>query len=128
METRLLGYILLGEGALLALGVFYLNSARREVPLVFSPSQVLGATCQDYRFGYHDPSGGVVDRSRQDVTTSEGESYAMLRAVWMNDQQTFDTSWQWVKDNLKRPNDRLSSWLFGQHADGSYGVLTEQGG
>jgi len=27
------------------------------------------------------------------VTTSEGQSYALLRAVWMGDQATFDTVW-----------------------------------
>ena len=69
-----------------------------------------------------------MDRQRSDVTTSEGQSYTLLRAVWQGDKLTFDGAWQWTKDNLSRADDRLLSWLFGQRTDGSYGVLNAQGG
>jgi endo-1,4-beta-D-glucanase Y len=52
----------------------------------------------------------------------------MLRAVWMDDRDTFDLAWKWTQDNLGRDEDGLHSWLFGEKPDGSYGVLVDQGG
>lgn len=128
MLQRLLGYICVGAALVLVSAAVYLGTRRGDIPLIFSPTQVLGATWSDYKFGYLDPSGRVVDRQRNDVTTSEGESYAMLRAVWMDDKTTFDTSLAWTKDNLDRTEDRLFAWLFGPDQDGRYGIRTEQGG
>lgn len=116
----------MGIGLLLAGAALYFVT-HRNVPLIFSPTQMMGSLWSDYKFGYLEDNR-TVDRQRQNVTTSEGQSYTMLRAVWMGDKQTFDGAWQWTKDNLDREGDRLSSWLFGEHEDGSYGVLTEQGG
>lgn len=69
-----------------------------------------------------------LDRSRGQITTSEGTSYSMLRSVWMNDKVTFDGTWKWVKNNIARKDDHLFSWLFGQRPDGTYGVINENGG
>jgi endoglucanase len=52
----------------------------------------------------------------------------MLRAVWMDDRATFDNTFQWTKDNMQHDNDKLFSWLFGKRADGTYGILDDQGG
>lgn len=73
-------------------------------------------------------TGRMMDPQRNNITTSEAQSYAMLRAVWMDDKITFDSSWQWTKDNLQHENDKLFSWLFGQRSDGTYGIMEEQGG
>jgi hypothetical protein len=43
--------------------------------------------------------GQVIDPSNG-VTTSEGQSYAMLRAAWMNDKYTFLGSWLWTRNHL----------------------------
>ncbi|MFH1390317.1 MAG: glycosyl hydrolase family 8 [Candidatus Margulisiibacteriota bacterium] len=40
------------------------------------------------------------------ITYSEGASYALLRAVEMNDRATFDKVWLWVQANLQRKNIR----------------------
>jgi endo-1,4-beta-D-glucanase Y len=54
--------------------------------------------------------GQVIDPSNG-VTTSEGQSYAMLRAAWMNDKYTFLGSWLWTRNHLQhRLNDKLLSW------------------
>ncbi|MEX0909864.1 MAG: glycosyl hydrolase family 8 [Candidatus Paceibacterota bacterium] len=46
-----------------------------------------------------------------DVTTSEGQSYAMLRSVWMNDEEAFKGSWLWTQHHLQhRLDDNLISW------------------
>ena len=70
----------------------------------------------------------TLDRSQNNITTSEGQSYTMLRAVWLDDKTTFDDSWKFSQDNLQRPKDHLLSWKFGQKPDGSYGILTDVGG
>lgn len=54
--------------------------------------------------------GQVIDSSNG-VTTSEGQSYAMLRAAWMNDKYTFLGSWLWTRNHLQhRLDDKLLSW------------------
>lgn len=90
---------------------------------------------RDLWLGYTDDfleegSRRTVDPVDGGITTSEGQSYTMMRAVWSDDQQTFDDSWQWTKDNLQRP-DGLLSWRFGpltDDPDGAYGVQTDRGG
>lgn len=69
----------------------------------------------------------TLDKSLDNITTSEGESYTMLRSVWMDDRATFDASWKWTKDNLQR-DDKLLAWRFGTLPDGDYGVQTHLGG
>lgn len=57
------------------------------------------------------PDGYVIDYKAEDQrTTSEGQAYAMLRAVLINDQATFDKTLDWAEANLDRPNDSLWSW------------------
>ncbi len=129
MGRRLTGYLLLAGAVLLALSVVYLNSRRGEVPLVFSPQQILGSVWRQYKKEYLEPTTyRTLDKQRNNITTSEGESYAMLRAVWMSDKDTFDKSWGWTRDNLGHPGDHLFSWLSGMRPDGTFGVLTSQGG
>ncbi len=54
--------------------------------------------------------GQVID-PQEGVTTSEGQSYAMLRAAWMNDKYTFLGAWLWTRNHLQhRLNDDLLSW------------------
>jgi endoglucanase len=67
--------------------------------------------------------GKVVDPQQHGETTSEGQSYALLRAVYMNDRQTFDEVWNWTKTNLQVRDDGLLAWHWGKSADGKEGVL-----
>lgn len=52
-------------------------------------------------------------------TISEGQSYALLKAVWMNDPVTFEKVWRWTKVNMRRPHDHLLGWRWG---DGEFGT------
>ncbi|MFI5286276.1 MAG: glycosyl hydrolase family 8 [Candidatus Dormibacteria bacterium] len=45
--------------------------------------------------------GRVVDPTRDGSTTSEGQGYALLRAVWMSDQPTFESVWRWTAGHLQ---------------------------
>lgn len=70
----------------------------------------LGQTWDYYRHHFIDPTGYVVDPQRGTIT-SEGQSYALLRSVWLDDRQTFNTVWGWTRDHLQtRIQDRLFSW------------------
>jgi endo-1,4-beta-D-glucanase Y/4-amino-4-deoxy-L-arabinose transferase-like glycosyltransferase len=44
--------------------------------------------------------GRVVDPQSGGMTTSEGQAYALLRAVWSDDRSTFDTVLRWSNDHL----------------------------
>ncbi|TSC90762.1 MAG: Glycoside hydrolase family 8 [Parcubacteria group bacterium Gr01-1014_2] len=71
--------------------------------------------------------GRTLDRDRNYITTSEGQSYALLRAVWIDDKEIFDRVLKWTNNNLRERDDQLFAWLWGQK-DGRWGVLKEEGG
>lgn len=79
---------------------------------------------QDYAASFIQPDGRVVDRAGGGVTTSEGQSYGLLRAVWMDDRDTFERVRTWTVANLQG-NDpaRLPAWKWGQLPDGTWGIL-----
>jgi endo-1,4-beta-D-glucanase Y len=52
-------------------------------------------------------------------TISEGQSYALQKAVWMNDPETFKRVWSWTKTHMQRPHDHLLGWRWG---DGQFGT------
>jgi endo-1,4-beta-D-glucanase Y len=72
--------------------------------------ELLERLWQHYKKRYVDDAGFVLDRQQQRIT-SEGQSYALLRAAWMRDRATFDRVLAWTEAHLKRP-DGLYSWLF----------------
>ena len=131
MGTKLLGYMLLLAAVLVLLAVWYKNSSLSQIPLVFSPTQILNSTWLNYKTEYLEAgTSRTLDKQRNNITTSEGESYTMLRSVWLGDKTTFDNSWTWTKDNLQhKTGDKLFAWLFGQEPNSTnYGILTAQGG
>lgn len=82
----------------------------------------------DYKARFiENSSGRTIDPDQANISTSEGQSYAMLRAVWLNDRPTFKRSWQWAVDNLQR-DDHLFAWRFGPLSNGSYGIQRDRGG
>src|SRR4051812_14581351 len=129
MSKRALGILLI----VVAFGILgfiaYKNSVKRQIPIIFSPRNELLSIWEQYKQEYlEEGTFRVLDKQKENITTSEGQSYAMLRAVWLDDKETFDKTWQWTKDNLQRDDDKLFSWLFGKQANGTYGILTSQGG
>ena len=97
-------------------------------PRAVSDQTVLDNLWRVYTENYlEEGTSRTLDPQFDNITTSEGQSYTMLRAVWSDDLATFSASWQWTKDNLQRP-DFLMSWRFGELPDGSYGVQTDVGG
>lgn len=108
--------------------VAYKNSPKRRVPIIFSPRTELISLWENYKQEYiESDTYRTLDKQKEFITTSEGQSYALLRAVWVDDKETFDKSWDWTKRFLQR-EDKLFSWLYGKRADGTYGIITEKGG
>ncbi len=72
-----------------------------------------------FRANFIESYGQVVD-PQTNTTTSEGQSYAMLRAVYMNDPEMFKGVWLWTQHHLQhRLDDNLISWQWrdGQQID-----------
>lgn len=104
----------------------YLSNSKKEIPIVYSKNALLYELWNDYKVTMLEPNTyRTLDKNQNNITTSEGQSYTMLRAVWMDDKETFDKSWAFTKDNMQREDDGLMSWKFGQREDGSYGILTD---
>ena len=55
-------------------------------------------------------NGRVVSLDEHNMTTSEGQGYAMLRAVWSNDRTMFNAVWVWTKQHLQVRDDKLFAW------------------
>jgi endo-1,4-beta-D-glucanase Y/4-amino-4-deoxy-L-arabinose transferase-like glycosyltransferase len=54
----------------------------------------------------------------QGIVTSEAQSYAMLRAVWLNDRPLFDRAWAWTQANLLDERGLLAwQWQGGRVTD-----------
>ncbi len=73
------------------------------------PQRILRATWASYKNEFLH-KGRVIDPATQD-TTSEGQSYALLRAVLMDDKETFDQVYSWTKENLQT-EEKIFLWSF----------------
>lgn len=73
-----------------------------------------------YRALYLTEAGYVLDPRRGGGgggVTSEGQGYALLRALWEDDPVTFDRVFRWTEDHLAR-DDGLYSWLWSPEGGG----------
>lgn len=84
------------------------------------PTQILRRSWQSYKRNFI-TLGKVTDLQQENVTTSEGQSYALLRAVWMNDKVTFDEVYAWTERHLKNDDD-LYSWKGLTDSSGRFSV------
>jgi len=125
---RILAAILVVAAAGIATYAAFASTKKVDQNIVFSSHALLSGTWDSYKDEYwEEATGRTLDKQQDDITTSEGQSYTMLRAVWMSDKETFDKAWGWTKEQLRR-DDSLFSWRWGQKADESYGVLEDVGG
>ncbi len=88
-------------------------------------AQDLWPLWESYASATIDQQGRVIDRSAQDRTTSEGQSYAMFFALVANDRARFDKLLHWTEINLANGNLalQLPAWHWGKAPDGSWRVL-----
>lgn len=92
---------------------------------------VLAESWAVYKSRFIQVDGRVIDREAQDRTVSEGQAYAMLRAVVMDDPETFEATLSWAETNLQRLDgsgdrmDQLWAWQWGQKVGTIWGILDE---
>lgn len=77
-----------------------------------------------YKASFMTKDGRIIDYDKNNITTSEGQSYIMLRSLVMDDKPTFDLTYKWTTNNLQR-KDYLFSWLWGENSKGEYKILDE---
>lgn len=67
----------------------------------------------------------VIDHSRGDCTTSEGQAYGMFFALVANDHSRFDGLLHWTEQNLAGGDlaTHLPAWMWGHSANNQWGVL-----
>lgn len=92
-----------------------------------STAEILRQSWAAYRQRFIQADGRVIDWESNGRTVSEGQAYAMLRAVLANDPETFAQTLKWAEENLQRqkdgqPTDTLWAWKWGQ-ADQGWGIL-----
>ena len=89
---------------------------------------LLASSWEIYKERFIQGDGRVIDREADDRSISEGQAYAMLRAVFADDREIFDKTLQWSESNLERQSlglgsDRLWAWKWGQKSNGEWGIL-----
>lgn len=75
-----------------------------------------------YKNAFMSKDGRIMDPEKNNITTSEGQSYIMLRSLAIGDKKTFDLTYKWAKNNLQR-EDKLFAWLWGKNSKGEYKIL-----
>ncbi len=86
-------------------------------------NKIIKGSWNYYKKNFMSHDGRIIDYERNDVTTSEGQSYAMLRAVFIGDKEAFDKAYRWSVDNLGRKEDNLFAWLWGKREDNTWGII-----
>jgi endo-1,4-beta-D-glucanase Y len=122
-----LGTILLIIGVVIILFVLYANSMISKQTRIFSSYSLLSSSWDSYKAQFILGNGRTIDPTQHNITTSEAQGYALLRAVWIDDKPTFDRVYAFTIDNMKRPQDNLFGWRYGQMPNGKYGFLTGGG-
>jgi endoglucanase len=92
------------------------------------PSNVLSESWAAYQQRFIQGDGRVIDREAEDRSISEGQAYALLRAVLVDDAATFAKTLEWSENNLVRKSqglgrDRLWAWKWGKKPDNQWGIL-----
>ncbi|MBE9031141.1 glycosyl hydrolase [filamentous cyanobacterium LEGE 11480] len=91
----------------------------------------MNASWKAYRDRFIQQDGRVIDWESDQRTTSEGQAYALLRAVFADDVTSFERVLDWTEANLARKQpgtdkkliDRLWIWKWGRKSDGDWGAI-----
>ena len=97
--------------------------ASRTISSELNSNNQLRQAWETYKSFFIQQDGRVIDFKGNNITTSEGQSYALLRAVWMNDRSTFDKVLNWSNSNLRIRGDNLFSWKWGEDKNGQWTIL-----
>lgn len=106
----------------LLLALCWLNAVRADA----APSCTSWPAWERFKQLYVSHDGRVVDAStRERITTSEGQSYALFFALVANDRDSFAKLVQWTQNNLAAGDlaRTLPAWQWGRADDGNWRVL-----
>jgi endoglucanase len=96
-------------------------------PATLSKDALLRQSWAAYRQRFIQADGRVIDWEDDARTVSEGQAYALLRAVLANDPATFELALQWAENNLRRTESAqgktLWAWKWGQTEAGGWGII-----
>jgi endoglucanase len=96
------------------LGLLGQQWLRNPASVVNNPNAWLQESWNSFRDRFVQKDGRVLDFYLHNASTSEGQAYGMLRAVWLNDKEAFDRLWLWTRNNLQvRPQNNLFAWKWG---------------
>jgi endo-1,4-beta-D-glucanase Y len=78
-----------------------------------------------FRDKFIQADGRVIDFSAANISTSEGQTYALFFSLVANDRASFDRLLEWTRANLAGGDltARLMAWKWGMKPDGSWTVL-----
>jgi endoglucanase len=93
-----------------------------EIREVNNQARTLKSSWEYYKQNFISSDGRVIDPANN-LTTTEGQSYALLRSVWQDDQTTFDKVLGWTQKYLQHNGDTLFSWVYGEDENKNLGVL-----
>ena len=102
------------------------STAQSSSPTSSVDMKLLKQSWAAYRQRFIQADGRVIDWEAEARSTSEGQAYAMLRSVMIDDPQTFALTLAWAEKNLKRgnqPPDTLWSWKWGRNEQKQWGIL-----
>jgi endo-1,4-beta-D-glucanase Y len=86
------------------------------------PGKILDRSWESYKQVFIKNMTHSTDPNQSNITTSEGQSYILLRSVWMNDKDEFNKTWNWTKENLIN-NNGVFSWKWGLDSSSHETVL-----
>ena len=104
------------------------------LPAISAPANTIREECEiwpdwnSFKKIFVTDDGRVIDPSvAQKITTSEGQSYALMFALIANDRDSFDQILRWTENNLAFGDltANLPAWKWGQRKDGSWGVIDD---
>jgi endoglucanase len=104
------------------------SDSNLSLPASVEGEQLLKDSWIAYRRRFIQADGRVIDWEANQRSTSEGQAYAMLRAVLIGDRVTFAKTLDWAEKNLSRQKngnrtDRLWAWKWGRTPSGNWGII-----
>lgn len=117
---------MLALGLLALLSLAACHGRPEQVPADPRLEKILQDSWRYYRRHFITPEGRVRRPENGDDTISEGQAYALLRAVWCGDQATFDKVYAWTLAHLSKERltgSHLLAWHWGRDDQGQWRLL-----
>ncbi|HIC91061.1 MAG TPA: hypothetical protein EYP21_03165, partial [Syntrophaceae bacterium] len=102
--------------------VLLILSCARRKEMYPSLDKIITNAWKGYKILFINENGRVIRPSNNYDTVSEGQAYAMLMAVWMDDRETFERIYKWAEGHLSR-KERFGDNLLAWHWDVKKGIL-----